>query len=148
MTQSGPCGLDGHPLVFSNRPVFAANKKVLEPHHSGTARTAPDSLDPSHQGNPTFPGIKETIPQLRNPEGSGRFSDSRIGLVAIPSHHAWRDSGHHGFRPRLQRRDRDGLAPSSLLNPLTPGYLNPLVIKEPENAEGLYSKTYYSKYDT
>jgi hypothetical protein len=43
-----------------------------------------------------------------------------------------RGSGHHGFRPRLQRRDRDGLAPSSLLNPLAHGYLNPLVIKEPE----------------
>jgi hypothetical protein len=41
------------------------------------------------------------------------------------------DSGYHGFRPRLQRRDRDGLAPSSLLNPLAYGYLNPLVIKEP-----------------
>jgi hypothetical protein len=41
------------------------------------------------------------------------------------------DSGYHGFRPRLQRRDRDGLAPSSLLNPHAYGYLNPLVIKEP-----------------
>jgi len=40
------------------------------------------------------------------------------------------DSGHHGFRPRLQRRDRDGLSPSSLLNPLAYGYLNLLVIKE------------------
>jgi len=41
------------------------------------------------------------------------------------------DSGYYGFRPRLQRRDRDGLAPSSLLNPHAYGYLNPLVIKEP-----------------
>jgi hypothetical protein len=41
------------------------------------------------------------------------------------------DSGYHGFRPRLQRRDRDGLSPSSLLNPLAYGYLNLLVIKEP-----------------
>jgi hypothetical protein len=28
-----------------------------------------------------------------------------------------RDSGCHGFRPRSQRRDRDGISPSSLLNP-------------------------------
>lgn len=40
------------------------------------------------------------------------------------------NSGHHGFRPRLQRRDRDGLTPSSLLPPLACGYLNPFVIKE------------------
>jgi hypothetical protein len=26
---------------------------------------------------------------LRNPGGSGRFSDSRIVLLATPSHHAW-----------------------------------------------------------
>ncbi len=134
-------------IRFNNRSALATNKKVLEPHYGGTSRTAPDSLDPSRQGNPTFPGIKETIPQLRNPEGSGRFSDSRIDLVAIPSHHAHRDSGNHGFRPRLQRRDRDGLTPSSLLNPLAQGYLNPLVIKEPEIADALTGQAFCSRFE-
>jgi len=40
--------------------AFTTKQKVLAPlTHLGTTRTAPASLDPSHQENPTFPGIKD-----------------------------------------------------------------------------------------
>lgn len=61
----------------------------------------------------------------------GRFSGSRISLLTIPSQRVQpRASGRHGFRPRLQRRDRDGLSPSSLLNHLFIKYLEPFYAKE------------------
>jgi hypothetical protein len=58
----------------------------------------------------------------------GRSSGFRIGLLTAPSRPAcsrlWsrplQDSGICGFRPRLQRRDRDGFAPSSLF--FAPGH--------------------------
>jgi hypothetical protein len=62
---------------------------------------------------------------------SGRFSDSRIHLLATPSHHAWSATvASCGFRPRSQRRDRDGLSPSSLLNLCGNRYLRLLNFKE------------------
>ena len=46
----------------------------------------------------------------------GRSSGSRFTLLAAPSHHACGVTVaiSCGFRPRLQRRVRDGFAPSSL----------------------------------
>jgi hypothetical protein len=46
----------------------------------------------------------------------GRSSGSRIGRTSTPSPNGfW--SGLGSVRPRLQRRDRDGFAPSSLFSP-------------------------------
>jgi hypothetical protein len=43
-----------------------------------------------------------------------RSSGSWFVLLPVPSHPDSRDSGLIGFRPHSQRRDREGLAPSSL----------------------------------
>ena len=43
----------------------------------------------------------------------GRSSGLWFTLLPVPSHPVT-DSGSHGFRPHSQRRDREGVAPSSL----------------------------------
>ncbi len=43
----------------------------------------------------------------------GRSSGLWFTLLPVPSHPDT-DSGSHGFRPHSQRRDREGVAPSSL----------------------------------
>jgi hypothetical protein len=46
---------------------------------------------------------------------TGRYSGSWIDLLPAPSRGILHPSGFSRFRPQLQRRDRDGFAPSSLI---------------------------------
>ncbi len=52
----------------------------------------------------------------RSTSWTGRSSDSRIILPPEPSHLVSQGSGLIGLRPRLQRRDRAGFSPASLLS--------------------------------
>ena len=85
-------------------------------HCRGTAR---------NEKNPTFAGrVRKTHSVSPSPRRlherfeSGRSSDSRIILLAAPSHPAsTRKWLICGFRPRLQRRDRSRFKRDSLLDP-------------------------------
>jgi hypothetical protein len=59
-------------------------------------------------------GLNPRRPQQRVC-GTGRSSGFRVILPATPSLSLFRKVASCGFRHRLQRRDRDGLTPSSLL---------------------------------
>jgi hypothetical protein len=59
-------------------------------------------------------GLNPRRPQQRVC-GTGRSSGFRVILPATPSLSLFRKVASCGFRHRLQRRDRDGLSPSSLL---------------------------------
>lgn len=108
-------------------------KKPLNPLRGdckGCTRSCLDPVSPLK-----IPRFQEHTPHLPMrdylKEGSGRFSGLRIFLVTAPSRPVSnRTSGYRGFRSRSQRRDRDGFAPSSLLNPKQEGCLNLLVFKE------------------
>jgi hypothetical protein len=62
-------------------------------------------------------GYNSHSPQIREGYASGLFwsrsSGFRISLLAAPSH-PFGQWIHYGFRPRLRRRVRDGISPSSL----------------------------------
>ncbi len=105
-------------------------KKSLIPYRRKFKDCTQLNLILSCQGNASSP---ETKICSRTPVESGRFSGSRICLLAIPSRPVHRPVDCHGFRPRLQRRDRDGFSPSSLLNPGNAGYLNPCNFKDQKN---------------
>ena len=63
------------------------------------------SGDPDIHPQTSFVGCFSILEKTVALPDAGRYSDSRINLLAAPSH-ALKHSGNGGFRPRLQRRAR------------------------------------------
>ena len=96
---------------------------------SGDPSHKKTSLGPMDPGTPCSALAIDIRPQF--PRAQSVFS-ARVGLLASGSAYSPRlpiltDSGTSGFRPRSQRRHRDGLAPSSLVALLEPPVHSPVV---------------------
>jgi hypothetical protein len=83
-----------------------------------------------------LPFFAQGILRSRNSRYYRKISKHQAGFLAYGSIYSphlpgqrFGASGDCGFRPRIQRRDRDGIEPSSLLNPISWGYLSLLNIK-------------------
>ena len=98
------------------------------PYVAGSERRENDAGNPFQRaGNKKSPRPRSDLEDctrffilIRSPahEGTiticlGRSSGLWFTLLPVPSHPVM-DSGSHGFRPHSQRRDREGVAPSSL----------------------------------
>lgn len=102
-TYSGPCvaGCEQHENDAGNLFQRAGNKKSPRPEKDPEDCTRFFILarSPAHEGTKVI--------------CLGRSSGLWFTLLPVPSHPVT-DSGSHGFRPHSQRRDREGVAPSSL----------------------------------
>jgi len=107
MRQSWPAGRQKK----GERGRLRLPKKNLNP-PGGELRIAPCFLGPQFQ-NFAAPA-KISVPF------SGRSSGFRINRRPAPSQSCCRSVASCRLRPRLQRRDRDGFAPSSLFVPKEP----------------------------
>jgi hypothetical protein len=114
---SVPCAIWGklqYHFVFTSM-FCPETKKVLDSVHTEIQGLHPAQLDPLLSGKCLVPRNKDLF---ENPCGIRQV----FWLTDLPNNHSFpagsiRPVDNHGFRPRLQRRDRDGFAPSSLLNP-------------------------------